>query len=825
MIKAMALLSWTCFISLAPDAKATEPPEAPEIQAPAEPPEEKAPTETQTEPQVKNAPTETSSLQLDVVYVADTLGRFFTPDCIGKKPRSYLVPLARTVQTLVQESTQNGRHALVLGGGNLFSPDTVGHYLLSTLSGAIFVAGEFRSMGMAASAWGPMDLLAPDAVVSMAARIFFRQEMPLVATNAHCAKGQEEKCRELMVPSLLLEANGVKIGLLALFPEKFTSSLPPSARKRLSFSDPAAAYREHRTQLLKQGAQVIFVISHLDTETTFPTGTLAFLRGLDVPEPAVVFSTGAQHPSPGKTGYIPLIQRTEGALIVGASRFGRSALRLHLSLRKKNTGWSVDANASRAEDAPVEIVPMTPADPGSLQLEQFCSEFNQPLGRNVIEPAMDADAFLQYVLGILRSVMRTELAVINRDALNPYDFPVSGPVTRELIMRLLRADSNIVVMKIKGKALKELLGPYAEGKSRALAVLGLEKTKNGFTVNRRDIDDEMHYAIATTQYVASGGGGILPEQKDVSLRELRLQEAIADFFIKRSSRTPLRLRPKNDFPDLWKNYVWNGGGNVGLSLGHSNVARTGVYADKPKLAGQDLTSTNIDVTLFTGISNMHQAFSARSRLLYGKTWTSVVDGATGTRTDVSQEVADEIRLNLLYQLKTPKNHWWQGSWWAPVPFVDAGLTSEFTPSLRDESLRSKIFAGLAGLGMEVWENRLFFKAGGGIRRDVGEDDTRTQRTLYAGWQLNNGDLFPLLGGTIKGESRLDFYVLQSDDNPRAYEIQASTKLYFALNSRIFFNFTHEVYALKREGGRWSWAMDFLFGVNVLFDARIPFIVN
>jgi len=759
-------------------------------------------------------------LSLDVLYVADMLGRFFTPDCPGGKPRSYLLPLARTVQALEKESVQAGRTPLVLGGGNLFSPDAIGHYLLSNLSGAIFVAGEFRGMNMAASAWGPQDLLAPENVIEMVARIFFRQEMPLVATNAVCAKNVQ--CSSRLVPSVLLEAGGIRIGVMALFPEKFTASLPRGTSEWLSFTDPAAAYKAQRERLLQQGAQLIFVVSHLDTETTFPAGTLGFLRGLDIPEPDVVFATGAQHPAVDNPGYIPLIQRTSGALIVGSSRLGRSVLQLRLVLRK-SSGWTVNTNAVQALDVPVPAAPMTPVDPGSLQVTQFCAEYNKPLGNNIIEPPMNPDAFLQYVLGILRMSSRTEIAVINRDAINPYDFPVSGLVTRELIVRLLRADSPLVVMKLKGKALKELLGPFVEGKNRALAVLGMEKTKNGFTVNRREIEDDLHYGIVTTQYVALGGGGILPAQKDATVLEDRLHARVMNYFMKRSARAP-RVNPQGDFPDLWKNYVWMGGGNLGMSFGNSTVEHSGLYADKPKLNGQDLTATSIDATLFTGISNVNQAVTARSRFLYGKTWTSTKNNETGERIRVSSETADEIRFNLLYQLKTPKNAWWQGRWWAPVPFVDAGFTTEFTPSLREETLRSKVLSAMAGLGLEVWENRLFFKAGGGLRRNVEEDGTHTQQTVYAGWQLNNGDLFPLLGSTIKGESRLDFYVMDSGGNTRDYELQASSKLYFAIDNRIFLNFTHEIYALKRTGARWSWAMDFLFGVNVLFDARIPFIL-
>ena len=785
-------------------------PAKPEPVAVVEPTVAPAPAEPAVDPNLK---------KIDVLFTSDQYGRFFTPDCLGKKPSSFLMAMATKVAELSSSLLPAGSPPLLLGGGNLFSPDALGQHLLENPDGAKFVLSMFQKMGMKASAYGPEDLLAPERVLENASAVFTEGKIPLLATNIECQKAQEAKCRQRVAQHLVFEVDGVKIGVLALFPMNHNARLPKNAAEMIKFTDPVKAYKEARSQLEKDGVHLVFVISHLDTEMSYPGNILGFLRGLDVPEPAVVFASAAQSPSVQNLGYIPMIKRNEGALIVGSSRFGRSLTQLRLAVKPgAKGGFVVDPSASEAMDIPVTPQPLVAGDPAVALVDGFCEAFNKPLGNNVIEKPMELEAFLVYLLGVMRATERTELAVINRDILNQFDFPVSGQVTREMIARLIRFNSSMVVLNLKGKDIKAMFTPFADSNTAGLKILGLEKGK----INNRDIEDDLHYAIVTTQYVAGGGGGFIPAQADRKESEHSVRSLVNSFFEGRTGKTH-GLDMSTDFPDLWKNYVWNGGGNIGITFGHSNVFHTGTYIDKPKLSGQDLTSMNVDITVFTGISNVTHALTGRARLLYGKTWTTQVD-ELGATTDVDTESADEVKFNLLYQLKSPKNSWFKSKWWAPIPFVDVGYNTEFTPSLRDESYRAKLFTGILGIGMEVWESRLFFKAGAGMRREYGEEDVKAQNTLYAGWQLNNGDVFKVFGNGVKGESRLDGYILDSDGQPLNYEISMSNKLYFALNNRIFFSFTHEAYALKREGDRWSFAMDFLFGFNVLFDVRVPFIV-
>ena len=830
------MISLFMILSLLPAGVHAQKPGAPPAVAPAPPPAtndaekvtptpvpEPLPPAAEPEPSADEPVSRSNLKQLDFLFTSDLYGRFYTPDCLGKQPRSYLQAIQLKIAELAPDLRPAGGKPVLIGGGNLFSPDAMGHFLLESTAGAAFIAGEYRKMGMMVNAYGPQDFLAPDKVLEAATGAFSKAEIPLLATNVECEKGQATRCRERLSSHQVIVIDGVRIGVIALFPEAQNARLPKAVRAMFKFTDPVKAYKAKLAELNKDGVHLVFLISHLDTEMSYPGGILGFLRGLDVAEPAVVFASQSQSPSIQNLGYIPLIKRNQGALIVGSSRFGRSLTRLRLAvLPGEKGGFVVDPSATEAMDIPVPVRELAADDPGAVHVGAFCEAFNKPLGNNVIEKPMELEPFLAYMLGVMRTTERTELAVINRDVLNHFDFPVSGPVTREMIARLIRTDSALVVLNLKGKDIKTLLGAFADSTTGALKVLGLEKTKAGLTINNRDIEDDLHYAVVTTQFVASGGGGIIAAQTGFDPGEKGVRTLMMEYFEGRTGKAR-GLDASSDFPDLWKNYVWNGGGNVGITFGHSNVFHTGVYADKPKLMGQDLTSMNVDITIFTGISNVTHALTGRARLLYGKTWTTQVD-ELGQTTDVDTESADEVKLNLLYQLKSPKNSWWKGSWWAPIPFVDIGYLTEFTPSLRDESYRAKLFTGILGLGMEVWESRLFFKAGAGMRREYGEEDVKAQNTLYAGWQLNNGDVFKVFGQGVKGESRLDGYVLDSDGEPLNYEIQMSNKLYFALNNRIFFSFTHEAYALKRDGERWSFAMDFLFGFNVLFDVRVPFIV-
>ncbi|MBU1069678.1 5'-nucleotidase C-terminal domain-containing protein, partial [Myxococcota bacterium] len=448
--------------------------------------------------------------QLDFLFTSDLYGRFYTPDCLGNKPRSYLQAIQSKVNELAPDLKPAGGKPVLIGGGNLFSPDAMGHFLLESPTGAAFIAGEYRKMGMMVNAYGPQDFLAPDKVLEAASGAFSKAEIPLLATNIECEKGQDARCRARIAQHQVIVIDGMRIGVLALFPEAHNARLSKAVRAMFKFTDPVKAYKAKLAELNKDGVHLVFLVSHLDTEMSYPGNILGFLRGLDVAEPAVVFASQSQSPSIQNLGYIPLIKRNQGALIVGSSRFGRSLTRLRLAvLPGEKGGFIVDPSATEAMDIPVPVQDLAAGDPGAVQVREFCEAFNKPLGNNVIEKPMEFEPFLAYMLGVMRTTERTELAVINRDVLNHFDFPVSGPVTREMIARLIRTDSALVVLNIKGKDIKALFGAFADSTTGALKVLGLEKTKTGLTINNRDIEDDLHYAVVTTQFVASGGGGII----------------------------------------------------------------------------------------------------------------------------------------------------------------------------------------------------------------------------------------------------------------------------------------------------------------------------
>ena len=52
-------------------------------------------------------------------------------------------------------------------------------------------------------------------------------------------------------------------------------------------------------------------------------------------------------------------------------------------------------------------------------------------------------------------------------------------------------------------------------------------------------------------------------------------------------------------------------------------------------------------------------------------------------------------------------------------------------------------------------------------------------------------------------------------------MKASSKLYLTFSERLFFTFSHELYAYRERGMAWSWGNEILLGVNILTDFRLP----
>ena len=101
-------------------------------------------------------------------------------------------------------------------------------------------------------------------------------QFPIILANANVSN--EPKLADKLFPSVIIEKNGEKIGLIGLTPED-TGELS-SAGKNITFSDPIAAVKREVAALQAKGVNKIIALSHSGYEVDLAVA--AAVEGLDV---------------------------------------------------------------------------------------------------------------------------------------------------------------------------------------------------------------------------------------------------------------------------------------------------------------------------------------------------------------------------------------------------------------------------------------------------------------------------------------------------------------------------------------------------------------
>ncbi|MBN2722710.1 MAG: 5'-nucleotidase C-terminal domain-containing protein [Deltaproteobacteria bacterium] len=766
-----------------------------------------------------------------ILYFSDLNGRFAPPGCSkGNDSRSFLQLklLARKIRV---NSMDDGKQPpIVISGGNMIFPDAFGNFIFSDEKRSRWGVRLIKDMAIDSIALGLNDLSAPDGKLERYLKSGFSEKLQFIGTNIECTGKKDPRCGKYIKRFGIIERNGVRIGVVSLFNPDHHKHLVKKNGKWLKFEDPVKAWKKWSSWLYRiKKVDAIILVSHLDRAITYPSSVLSFLRNSGDIEPTLVLSSGTFRPDFRNQSYIPVIKQTQGPWMVGSSRDAQSLTSIDLKFRVMGTKKILVRKKTRIRNLVPRLqrLPLREKYQISKMMKKFCKTTDRQLGGASFKGSFSPEQFLGYIMGILRVVYRSEVAFLNHGILYDDMFPLRGKVTEEKIIRTILTDNQLVTFTVKGSVLKSLLGGFITEKN-GISVLGITKKDSSFYVNHRIVDDEQHFRVVTTKFLAEGGGGFISAlTTGISEKNEGIRTAVLKWFEKGMS-TRLTGNPQvsmKDFPDMWKSYVFSSGMNMGFNSGGIAILNDNIYPDKTQLSRQNLKQFNLDFSFNAGISSASNALSLTSRVLYGKTWSYVINEETGEKIDAINETTDEIKMNLLYQWKRPKNFWFGNKWYSPVPFADIGWQTEFTPSIDEETKRYNLYTAISGIGWEIWESRLFFKIGAGFREELSAQDEKSQATLYAGWQLINGDIMKLKHFTLKGESRLDMYVFKSTrDGIFSSEISSSNKLYISLTERLFLNITNEVYAFKKASGRWSVGVDLLFGLNVIYDMRIPFFV-
>ena len=808
------------------------------------------------------ATTQGASGELHILFTSDIYGRFAWPGC-GTRPknRADLSHLAAAVRQRRRALQQSGKgEPLLLSGGSMIRPDVLGNHVFGP--GRVVAPAAIkliRDVGFNAVSVGAYDFGTNPESLEHYMKLMHQAQIPLLAANVSCDKKDDFRCRFLGRQGtryLLQEQDGLRVALFSVVREDMTKTIRSKSVGSMTVEDPVETAKTMiRSLRSKERADVVILLANVNDEGNTPQAAIDFVRALGKDAPDLVVTDAMYSRDTGD--FIDHVRTRGGPPIVGTDRFGQHLGEAVFRWRRAGDAVSIDG-----VDILTHHVAQHPPDPQAAPLvqqmmDELCRSISGQLGQSAVKTSLSLAAFKTYLMEIMRNRLNAEIAIINNSAIADTSFPMEGKISNEKVLRAVRTETQLGYFRMTGATLVKKLGlPYVVGKKPGLNLLGLTKKGKKYYVNNRLINDDQHYKVACTGFVAGGGDGLISLYTEkFASAETTLRQAVIDFF---KDGGPARVDGDptvdlaTDFPDPWEKWLLYTGLDFGVFF--SNVVldngASGSRYNKPMLTRDNLTSLKFDVGLDLGASNRDHAVEGDIILQYGQTWTN----KPGTDEITPAESLDRIRADFLYRLTLWRNKEVPSLWYMPVPYVEVSLVSEFTSSgcspygdtvvcdeddanyndptyIKGETYHYLDLGGTVGLGMLPHPN-LFFKVGFAVNGELltpaaalaPGDDQEARTGIYLGYKLRRLKLNKSVHYPIQLESRLDFYLTDFSNTLRR-ELTWETKLLFNILPMIYITAAHRLYVFDArmsnltDGDGASVANDISIGLEFLTDYR------
>lgn len=787
-----------------------------------------------------------ASRRAHVVFTSDLYGRFAWPGC-GRRAthRAELAHLITGARTLALKSKLDGAgRPLILGGGSMLRLDVFGSYIFhEDGEPPVRLAKLIDRVGFDAASVGPHDWGARPGTLGRYAALMRLSGVRLLSGNVTCRDRVDRRCRGLGGPEgrryLMVQRGGLRMGVLSVVRADMTSRILARSREGLVVADPVEWSRATIRRLRQQeAADFIVILANLNSEGDTPQPVLEFVRQLGSDAPDLVLAN-AMYES-GQDAFVQHLRRGR-TLIVGTDRFGQHLGDVSIDYRRGDR--SVEIERVDVHHYPTAEFEASQADAAVLDalMQGMCRDLDRPLGNARLARPTSHDDFLQLAMQVMRQRVRAEVALLDAHSIADTSFPMSGRLTWEKVLRALRGDTTVGRVTVRGERLKALLDRYVGVDDAPLRALGVSRKGSAWSVNGRPLLAGHRYRLATTAFVASGGEQLVTLNDRETFRDSgeSLRHVLGEFLEHRGrkgeDRAPIDV--DTSFVDLWDRWLLHGSVDLGLSFSNVAINNTGANGNRyslPLLQRDPLTTLSAEFRSNAGASTRDHLLDADVHLQYGQTCTAGFAECA--------ESNDQITGALTYAWRRLHNAWGGGRWYAPEPFVQGRVNTEFTPGGAfercldagvdidacpedrkvTETFHYMDLSGIGGLGLRLFP-LLFFKVGAVLRGEILSPKERNADIpfgpgFYLGYALRRVSFFSASDHPLRLESELDFY-LTDITGRRGTELNWQTKVFFELAWRLNLTASHRLYLFGTEDDDLSIANDISLGISLLFDGR------
>lgn len=480
-------------------------------------------------------------VQISILHTNDLHGHVI-PEKVrgwGVRAGGYAV-FASWVKEQRAKNEEKGIPTILLDAGDLYAGTPEGN-----LTRGAAVVDLMNAAGYDAMTIGNHEF--DDGYLNLA-ELSKRAAFPFLAANA--VGKISGKGLDFARPGLVLEAQGIKVGVVGVVtPETGMVTLARNV-DQVVFQPPAPAVRAAADRLREDGASLIVVLSHLGKEADVA------LAG-EVEGIAAIIG-GHSHDLTEK----PIRAGPGGTLICQAGCYGRFAGRLDL--------W-VDPRTGAIRDHRYQVFANRElALPKDLAVDRLLDrigaevgpQFEEAIGLTIgdIVGADRAESLLgDLICDAMREATGAQVAFQNAYGIRA---PLlAGEITRRDVFEVIPFADQVVVMKMTGARIKEVLEQGLSLRKGMIQVSGLTAAYDlkrpagqrlrGLAIGGEPAEDSREYTVATNGFLAGGGDYFDAFTRGRAAAEtgILLRDAFSDYLRGHSPFDSQGFRPARLIPE------------------------------------------------------------------------------------------------------------------------------------------------------------------------------------------------------------------------------------------------------------------------------------
>jgi len=431
---------------------------------------------------------------LDVVGISDFHGAL---EESGKDPG-----FAKLGGHLREQYNKNPQGTLILSGGDMFQGS-----LLSTVSQGRPVLAAMNYTGFDAMTIGNHEF---DWGVKVLQELAAQAEFPFLAANLYELQTGDQP--EWIKPYIIIEKQGVKIGIIGLVTTETLEIIRPEQMAGLEIRDPAEVLEVMVPEVRKQGAKAIIVLSHLGCPPSDGMLTGEAVELVEAAPDIDALLTAHDH--------LVIHGEINGVPVTQAGYNGRAVARIRL-LFSQEQDRVIKSLTGVTELQPANLV----ADPDiAAIIQSYLPEIDEAraeiIGKNAYDIQHDryqVSSLGSFISDVFREVTGSDIAFVNGGGIRT-DL-ASGNITLEKLWAVLPFDNTLVVQDMTGREIIQVLEYGIKNKTfGSIQFSGLrvwydatrpagERVTRVTLADNTPLEADKSYQVVINSFLAGGGDG------------------------------------------------------------------------------------------------------------------------------------------------------------------------------------------------------------------------------------------------------------------------------------------------------------------------------